>query len=60
MGLFLMARRKSKTPKREAKQQRSKETIEIILTAAALVIDKRGYHGATTDRIAERAGVSVG
>ena len=55
-----MARRKSKTPKREAKQQRSKETIEFILTAAGLVIDKHGYHGATTDRIAARAGVSVG
>lgn len=55
-----MARRKSKTPKREAKQQRSKETIEYILTAAGLVIDKHGYHATTTDRIAEKAGLSVG
>ena len=55
-----MTRRKSKTPKREAKQQRSKETIEVILSAAGLVIDKYGYQAATTDRIAARAGVSVG
>lgn len=55
-----MARRKSRTPKREAKQQRSKDTIEVILSAAGLVIDKHGYQAATTDRVAEKAGVSVG
>lgn len=55
-----MPRRKSKTPKREAKQQRSKETIEVILSAAGLVIEEYGYQAATTDRIAARAGVSVG
>ena len=55
-----MARKKSSTAKREAKQQRSKETIEVILSAAGLVIKKYGYQAATTDRIAARAGVSVG
>ena len=55
-----MARKKSSTAKREAKQQRSKETIEVILSAAGLVIEKHGYQAATTDRIAAKAGVSVG
>ena len=55
-----MPRKKSKTPKREAKQQRSRETIEVILSAAGLAIDQHGYQAATTDRIAARAGVSVG
>ena len=55
-----MARKKSTAPKREAKQARSKATIEVILTAAGLVIEEHGYQAATTDRIAARAGVSVG
>jgi len=55
-----MARKRSKSPKREAKQQRSKETIEVILTAAGLSIEKYGDQASTTDRIATRAGVSVG
>ena len=46
--------------KREPKQARSREKVEIILTAAALAIEKYGYKAATTDRIANRAGVSVG
>jgi len=60
MGTLVMARKKSIAPKREAKQARSKATIEAILSAAGLVIDKHGYQAATTDRIAAKAGVSVG
>jgi AcrR family transcriptional regulator len=42
------------------RQQRSKELVEAILRAAAEVFAEQGYARATTNRVAERAGVSVG
>ena len=48
-------------PKRnEPRQRRSKVLVESILLAAAEIFDRDGYEETTTDRIAERAGVSVG
>ena len=47
-------------PLKEPKQARSRETFEAILGAAAQVFERKGYAGATTNRIAERAGVSIG
>ncbi len=47
-------------PLRERQQVRSRETFEAILQAAAQVFERRGYAAATTNRIAERAGVSIG
>lgn len=41
-------------------QDRSIATVEAILEAAAQVFERRGYEGTTTNRVAERAGVSVG
>jgi AcrR family transcriptional regulator len=49
-----------KRPRRKAKQERARQTVEVILEAAARVLEKRRYSGATTNRIAETAGVSVG
>lgn len=49
-----------KRPRRRPKQQRSRATADVILDAAAHVLLREGYAGATTNRIAERAGVSVG
>lgn len=46
--------------RRKAVQRRSRETVDVIRTAAAQVFAARGYHRATTNRIAERAGVSIG
>ena len=43
-----------------ARQARSKATVDAIITAAAHILIERGYEGATTGRIAERAGVSIG
>ena len=34
--------------------------MDAIITAAAHILIERGYEGATTGRIAERAGVSIG
>jgi AcrR family transcriptional regulator len=47
-------------PLREPKQARSRETFDAILGAAAQVFERKGYASATTNRIAERAGVSIG
>ncbi len=55
-----MSRMAEKSPRRRAKQKRSLETVEVVLEAAAQVLLREGYARATTNRIAERAGVSVG
>ncbi len=47
-------------PRKRPSQARSKATVEAILAAAAHVFQRQGYAATTTDRIAERAGVSVG
>ncbi|MFP5322057.1 MAG: TetR/AcrR family transcriptional regulator [Acidimicrobiia bacterium] len=41
-------------------QDRSRRTVERILDAAARIFDEDGYRLATTNRVAEAAGVSVG
>jgi len=41
-------------------QARSQVTVEAILDAAAQVFEARGYAAGTTNRIAARAGVSIG
>ncbi|MDA0563920.1 TetR/AcrR family transcriptional regulator [Streptomonospora sp. S1-112] len=46
-------------PRRRPRQQRSRHTVEVLLEAAAQVFDREGL-GATTNRIAERAGYSIG
>ncbi|MBV1920136.1 MAG: TetR/AcrR family transcriptional regulator [Pseudomonadales bacterium] len=55
-----MTKKKPLTPRKMASQARSKQTIEFILQAAAQVLEDKGYDKATTDRIAEKAGVSIG
>jgi AcrR family transcriptional regulator len=47
-------------PRKRPAQQRSRETVRVLLEAAARVFEERGTAAATTDAIAERAGVSVG
>ena len=47
-------------PRRTPVQRRSIETVEAILEAAAQVFEREGYAAGTTNRIAERAGVSIG
>lgn len=51
---------RAKRPRRKAKQERARETVDVVLEAAARVLVDRGYAAATTNRIAETAGVSVG
>ena len=47
-------------PRKQPKQQRAAETRERILDAAARVFSDHGYAGGTTNRIAERANMSIG
>jgi AcrR family transcriptional regulator len=46
--------------RRLPRQERARWTVDAILQAAAEVIDERGWANASTNRIAERAGVSIG
>lgn len=45
---------------RKPAQSRSRQSFAAIVEASAHVLEEQGYKGATTNRIAERAGVSVG
>jgi AcrR family transcriptional regulator len=47
-------------PRKSARQARSSETVEVIVEAAARILETAGRAGFTTNAIAERAGVSVG
>jgi AcrR family transcriptional regulator len=49
-----------KTPRRLPRQARSRATIEAILEATAQILEAEGEAAFNTNRIAERAGVSVG
>ena len=48
------------TPRKKPRQARSHATIEAILQAAAHILVQDGIDAASTNRIAEKAGVSVG
>jgi AcrR family transcriptional regulator len=47
-------------PRKAPVQDRSRETVEVILTATARVLVDVGYDRASTNKVAEVAGVSVG
>ena len=55
-----MAPRTRTVPRKMPKQQRSKDTVDVILAATARVLVKEGFDRASTNRIAEQAGVSIG
>ena len=55
-----MASKSKFTPRKQPTQARAAHTWNAILDGAAQVLVAYGYDKATTDRIAQRAGVSVG
>jgi AcrR family transcriptional regulator len=55
-----MAVEHSAAPRKRPRQRRAHETVDRILDAAARIFDERGYRAATTNHVAERAGVSIG
>ena len=46
-------------PKKLPSQRRSRETFDALVEACAWLLAERGYAGATTNHIAERAGVNI-
>jgi AcrR family transcriptional regulator len=46
--------------RRRPRQERARETVRAILSAAAQLFAAEGYAGTTTNSIARRAGVSIG
>ena len=53
-----MPRRKL-SPRKTARQDRSRATVEALLEATADILVRHGYAKLTTNRIAERAGVNI-
>ncbi len=56
----MTTRRRALDPRRRPRQRRSRDTVSFLMEAAAQVFGERGYERTTTDRVAERAGVSIG
>src|SRR5690349_19024522 len=55
-----MARKPLTKPRKIASQQRSRTTVDALLEATARILVKEGFDKASTNRIAQVAGVSVG
>lgn len=49
-----------KSKRRAPQQDRAKATVDAIIEATAQLLVEEGFHKTSTNRIAERAGVSVG
>ncbi|WP_426700098.1 TetR/AcrR family transcriptional regulator [Rhodanobacter sp. Col0626] len=55
-----MARKPLTKPRKVASQERSRATVDVLVEATARILVKEGFDKASTNRIAEVAGVSVG
>src|SRR4051794_37910637 len=55
-----MAPRPRTVPRKAPRQDRSRATVDAILDATARVLVQEGYDRTSTNRIAVKAGVSVG
>ncbi|MFB6419654.1 MULTISPECIES: TetR/AcrR family transcriptional regulator [Bradyrhizobium] len=55
-----MARKPPTNPRKNASQARSRATVDALVEATARILVREGFEKASTNRIAEIAGVSVG
>jgi AcrR family transcriptional regulator len=55
-----MARKPATKPRKHASQERSRATVDALIQATARILVREGFDSASTNRIAEQAGVSVG
>ena len=55
-----MARKSQDYQRRRPRQSRSRATYDSILEGAVQVLERDGPDGLTTNRVAKRAGVSIG
>jgi AcrR family transcriptional regulator len=55
-----LARKPLTKPRKNASQERSRATVDALIEATARILVREGFDKASTNRIAEKAGVSVG
>ncbi len=55
-----MVRKPLTNPRKHASQERSRATVDALIEATARILVREGFDKASTNRIAEVAGVSVG
>jgi AcrR family transcriptional regulator len=55
-----MPRKPLTSPRKKASQDRSRALVDTLVEATARILVKEGFDKASTNRIAEKAGVSVG
>lgn len=55
-----MARKAATKPRKQATQERSRATVDALIEATARILVREGFDKASTNHIAETAGVSVG
>ena len=55
-----MKRKPQTSPRKQASQDRSRSTVDALVGATTRILVKEGYDQASTNRIAEVAGVSIG
>ena len=55
-----MARRPLTKPRKVASQERARATVDALVEATARILVKEGFDKASTNHIAEVAGVSIG
>src|SRR5947209_18080925 len=54
----MVAKRRTQ-PRKSPRQERSKQTVKWLLDATVEVLSKEGYKAASTNRIAQKAGVNI-
>ena len=54
-----MARKPLTKPRKKASQGRSRAMVDTLIEATARILVREGFDKASTNRIAEKAGVSV-
>lgn len=55
-----MSRRRAIKPRKNASQRRSRATVDSLVEATARILVREGFDKASTNRIAEVSGVSIG
>lgn len=55
-----MAKKASRMPRKAPSQERAHRTVDALIEATAQVLVKEGWHGTTTNKVATRAGTSIG
>jgi AcrR family transcriptional regulator len=55
-----MTKKPAVSPRKSPKQERSRSLVDSAVEAATRILTRLGYDGATTNKVAETAGISIG